>query len=452
MADDPVSIVEARKALGAKLAALRSAVGYTQETFAPLTFYGRSSIANLETGRQNATREFWTRCDDILQTSGVLTREHDRIVSALYDHQRQTVVPHSGNTAAETPDLATTPSFTFSGNQVIAAADSRGGLAEDGGDVIEVLARLHRLNRSVDPAIVDLLHTETHRCLTGYETANHAQLTANLVKQRAWIETLFDECRDSQQLQILASAAAMTSGLLGYIAVGTARFTLARAYLLEAFRLAELAHDANLQAWTRATQSFCEYYAGDYRAALQFAHAGRAIAGTGPQSVRLTVNGLARAAGKLGDADTVHRAVDEAHELAASHSAQVGVPSSISLTRYGPAQIAGNAATAYVALGMPDEVQKYAALALPDAGTPGSTWTRSLVTIDIATSLIRSREGALDHATSLVAEALAISRSRPVVSIQRRAAEFLDAATTRWGHTNHTAPIRDALATMDSRR
>ncbi len=87
MAEHPASIVEARAALGTRLARLRSAGGYTQETFATLTFYGRSSIANIETGRQAAPRDFWVACDKILQTGGLLATEHDRLASMRRDHQ-----------------------------------------------------------------------------------------------------------------------------------------------------------------------------------------------------------------------------------------------------------------------------------------------------------------------------------------------------------------------------
>ncbi|MEV0453644.1 helix-turn-helix transcriptional regulator [Catellatospora methionotrophica] len=75
---------DARLALGNRLARLRQAAGYTQESFAPRTFYGRSSIANIETGRQIAPREFWIRCDEVLGTGGVLTQAHDRLNLAEY--------------------------------------------------------------------------------------------------------------------------------------------------------------------------------------------------------------------------------------------------------------------------------------------------------------------------------------------------------------------------------
>ncbi|MGC4815709.1 helix-turn-helix domain-containing protein [Micromonospora sp. DT228] len=77
--DSPQEIAAAWLALGQMLARSRKVAGYTQETFAPLTNYGRSTIANVETGRQRVGRNFWFRSDEILRTGGSLAPEYDRI-------------------------------------------------------------------------------------------------------------------------------------------------------------------------------------------------------------------------------------------------------------------------------------------------------------------------------------------------------------------------------------
>src|SRR6266542_2579340 len=74
---EPEEVTEARRDLGARLARLRHAKGISQHRFAPLTHYGRSTVANVETGRQKASRDFWQRCDELLSTGGVLVRAFD---------------------------------------------------------------------------------------------------------------------------------------------------------------------------------------------------------------------------------------------------------------------------------------------------------------------------------------------------------------------------------------
>jgi hypothetical protein len=75
-ADD---VRDARRRLGRQLAAQRRAAGYTQHTLAPLTLYGRSTIANVEIGAQRVPRQFWIRCDDVLGAEGRLLAAFDAV-------------------------------------------------------------------------------------------------------------------------------------------------------------------------------------------------------------------------------------------------------------------------------------------------------------------------------------------------------------------------------------
>src|SRR5262249_31660036 len=154
----------------------------------------------------------------------------------------------------------------------------------------------------------------------------HTEILPVLLKQRMWVNTLLEECNHPVQRQQLFEIAGGTSGLLGYIAVGRSQFHLARAYCAEAFLLADLAQNTNLRAWARGLQSLGEYYARNYAEALRLAEDGLTHAGSGPQSVRLAVNGVARARGKLGDISGVHRAVDHAYTLVSRYDAPEGFP------------------------------------------------------------------------------------------------------------------------------
>lgn len=87
---DSREIWEARRVLGRRLAELRQAAGYNQHQFAPLTCYARSTIANVETGRQQVSREFWERCDEELGTERALATSFDRIAAKVQQHRRDT--------------------------------------------------------------------------------------------------------------------------------------------------------------------------------------------------------------------------------------------------------------------------------------------------------------------------------------------------------------------------
>ncbi|MGW4330538.1 hypothetical protein ACWEKR_32195 [Nocardia sp. NPDC004573] len=317
-------------------------------------------------------------------------------------------------------------------------------------DLIDVLSRVHKLSRSVNAEVIQHLQRSTVRSIARYETLEPADLVATLRKQRRWIDQVLNECSHPQQRRRLFEIASETSGLLGYIAVGRGNFPLARAYCLEAFQLGDYAEDSNLMAWVRGMQSFCEYYAGHYAEAVQYAQDGLAQADSGPQSVRLAVNGLARALGKLGDVEGVHQAVDYAYDLVSRNEAPDGVPSSISLESYSPAQVAGNAATAYLSLAMPDRVERYVELALPEMSDDNSPWGRSLVMIDLARSHVVSAGGDLDAATGIMIDALDISAGTPMMQVRRRASEFVEDATARWGDASPLRAVRDVLASVTS--
>ncbi|WP_194828535.1 hypothetical protein [Nocardia sp. XZ_19_231] len=319
-------------------------------------------------------------------------------------------------------------------------------------ELLTVLNRIQKLSRTVNLDVVDQLHVSTYRSIAQYETLDPAALVAPLKKQHAWLDELIDGCSHPAQRRRLYEIASMTSGLLGYIAVGCAHFSLARAYCQESFQLGDFAQDDNLAAWARGIQSFCEYYAGRFDEALHYAEEGLTRTASGPQGVRLAINGVARASGKLGDVDSVHRAVEAAYELLPGTGTPVGVPSSISLESYSPAQIAGNAATAYLSLARPERVEHFAGLALSEMSDANSPWGRSRVMIDVARSHVLSDDADLDAAVAVMHEALTPTRGRLMLQVQRRGSEFVRDAAARWGTTPEMRSVEDTLASRREER
>src|SRR6266545_3393331 len=91
----PGHVAEARRDLGRRLAALREAAGLTQADLAVRVSYSRSTIGNVETGRQKIPRGFWQCCDRELGADGVLLAAHDD-VEALVRRYHMTVALDSG--------------------------------------------------------------------------------------------------------------------------------------------------------------------------------------------------------------------------------------------------------------------------------------------------------------------------------------------------------------------
>ena len=87
---DPQAITEARRALGRQLATFRDAAGLIQGDLASLVHYGRSTIANVETGRQSCRRSFWESCDEVLRAGGALISAYEEL-KALERRQRRDI-------------------------------------------------------------------------------------------------------------------------------------------------------------------------------------------------------------------------------------------------------------------------------------------------------------------------------------------------------------------------
>jgi hypothetical protein len=105
---DQNMITEAWRTLGHRLAAFRQAAGHGQHDFASLTHYSRSSLANVETGRQKGTRVFWQLCDELLHTDGALTAVFDEIETMVRQRHQETaqfgLQREAGQAAAATAD------------------------------------------------------------------------------------------------------------------------------------------------------------------------------------------------------------------------------------------------------------------------------------------------------------------------------------------------------------
>lgn len=75
----PPSVEVLRKELGANLRRFRRAAGLRQEGLADVALVGRSSVSNIEGGRQISTRDFWSRADAAVGAQGALVAAYDNI-------------------------------------------------------------------------------------------------------------------------------------------------------------------------------------------------------------------------------------------------------------------------------------------------------------------------------------------------------------------------------------
>lgn len=284
-----------------------------------------------------------------------------------------------------------------------------------------ILARIREQSaEAVTDTVLDALELYVVDVEERYEQEGPARLAPDVVRQRQWVQPLLHRWARPRTRERLARVAGRLSGQLSYMAVNLGRFSSARAYGIEAFELADHVDDNDLRAWTRGTQSLAEFYAGQYKNALDFAEDGRRYAGAGRQAVRLAVNGQARALGQLGEPRAVDRMVGLAYELLGTLPARAGMTPCISFGLYSEARVASNAATAYLPLGQTAKVLEYADRASDIVDASPSLWSKALVRLDMATALVKATHPDLDHATTLARDAMAVSTGNRIESIRQR--------------------------------
>ncbi|MFG2047956.1 helix-turn-helix domain-containing protein [Micromonospora sp. NPDC048935] len=101
----PATLAEARRLLGTQLARTRKAAGVTQSRLAAEVRWSRSTVANVETARQVASREFWTACDVALGAGGLLMAEWARTAALARRLNDQTAVNLIRRQWAESPGV-----------------------------------------------------------------------------------------------------------------------------------------------------------------------------------------------------------------------------------------------------------------------------------------------------------------------------------------------------------
>lgn len=79
----------ARHSLGRKLAEARGARSLLQKDIAERVHSTRSTVANVEAGRQMVDRVFWQRCDTALQAGGTLVADYDAYRRLHTQYQRE---------------------------------------------------------------------------------------------------------------------------------------------------------------------------------------------------------------------------------------------------------------------------------------------------------------------------------------------------------------------------
>lgn len=404
------AITELSRALGDRLATFRKAAGVTQAQLGGHTYCDRTRIAHLEKGRARADEPFWQAADEFLRAEGGLMAAFAEFRAAKYQvehEQREAEL----SAVRDRIDGWRHTSLAGSGSETSVPVS----VASDH-DLTAVFALL-------GPAqTLNMLDGYTQSVITRYELEGPHRLAPEVRALRGLSQYLSERVEGAEQRTCLARITARQAALLAYMAVNLSQFAAAERYALEAAMLATAIDDLPLLAWVKGTQSFAAYYQQRYQEALSLAQVGLQVAGDDGQRVRLLSNGVARAAGKLGDRRIADKAIGEALDLVDDGPRMI--TPCIDFEPYGWARTAANAATAYLSLGESGKVLDLTRELGTVIADSDSDWSRSLVSLDEATALTFGPEADLEHAAAVGMSALAASASKPIASVGSRAREL----------------------------
>lgn len=402
-----------RRALGRQLAVSRHAVQETQRSLATQLPFSRSTVANVETGRQHAPREFWQRCDDLLSAGGDLLAGCDQLAAAI-EQQAHADLKQVHAQINRRPEGANRHVELESATEIMA----RRATLHSSALTAELLADLEQF-------VVNVIDR--------YEVEGPSRLARETVQARRLVDRLLAGNQRLHQRARLFELAGKLSGQLSYMAINLGNFAAAQAYGAEAFELAGFIGHNELSAWVRGTQSLAAYYTGDYRRSLVLAQDGQRYAKKSIQAVRLAVNGEARALGKLQDRRGTAEAVTRAYRQLERFRPAAGMTPCISFGIYSEARTASNAATAYLSIADTKRVLAYTEYATRVVDASPSQWSRALVRLDTATALLKGKRPEPEGASLLGSEAIAAARDIGIESIRQRTRDLM-AELRPWLH------------------
>lgn len=321
-------IASLRRALGRLLAEHRRAAGYSQEAFAPLTGYARSTVANVEIGRQSVPRDFWTRCDHALGSGATFAGRYDKLDGAIRLHREA-----AARTAQAERDARVREQRGTNGDEVgdqqpslerrtlLAHGLTVLGLpALDIDDLRHLVAAVDDAYRYLDGSVVEHFNGQLDLCSSDDGERGPRRALPTVLGMLGAIERSVREVKPSIRRELLATASRCAE-FTGWLYRDSGATALAEYWRDRAMEWAHAAGDGPMQGYVLLKKSQAAWDQRDAVRMLTLADAAMDGPWTLPSHVRAeAAQQQARGHAMLGDSfDLVRRHLDTAHEFLASN-------------------------------------------------------------------------------------------------------------------------------------
>jgi transcriptional regulator with XRE-family HTH domain len=298
------TVDNARRTLGANLAAFRRAAGYSQAELASLTDYSRSTIANVETGRQHVPRGFWESADTACHAGGALI-EANKELEAMARHEREEAARQMRPSLLT---LAEIPEFSFSEISARApeqpqATSVHGDGWPDGIAIAASEAREHAARAAVTaigPGAVEQVTADVVRLSRAYVSTPPLPVFAAMYQALHQVQAALDQKAYPAQARELNFLAGALCGLMANACLDLGREEAADDLARAAWTHGRIIDHDPLMGWARGTQALAGLWDQRYLDAVRHAENGLTHLSVGMGAVRLHAI-HARALAAMGD-------------------------------------------------------------------------------------------------------------------------------------------------------
>jgi DNA-binding XRE family transcriptional regulator len=303
----------ARRALGARLAGFRRAAGYSQAGLAGQIHSSRSTVANVETGRQHVPPDFWARADDALHAGGALTGASDAVEAAAR-RERTEAARRASLPLVTSSGLAAAPASPAA---LPGSAVALPGCAPVPADFIAAAAGRARQHAAafaitdVGPGAIEQLTADVRRLGRAYVSAPPLPLFAAMHSSLAQVHAALGGRSYPAQARDLNFLAGALCALMANASLDLGREEAADDLARAAWTHAQIIAHGPLMGWARGTQALAAIWDHRYDDAIRHVEEGLIHVPVGTATVRLHAI-RARALAAHGDPAAARAAITSA--------------------------------------------------------------------------------------------------------------------------------------------
>jgi len=285
------AIESARRALGGQLAEYRRAAGYSQTELGVLVGYSRSTVANVETGRQHVPSHFWVKADEVVHAEGALFALSGETEAAAMREREEAAQATRLYFVGVVRDGGAAP-----GGQLARAsgdaADAPGQMAGwlDAIAIAAGQAREHAENAAVTdvgPGTVEQFRADVVRLGRAYVSAPPLPLFAAMHQALGRVQAALGHRMYPGQARDLNFLAGALCGLMANASLDLGREEAADDLARAAWTHGRVIDNGPLMGWARGTQALAAIWDHRYLDAIRHVQDGLAHLPAGAGTARL---------------------------------------------------------------------------------------------------------------------------------------------------------------------